>query len=66
LAAVLFFGSGSFQIRFWGSIFSQSGFQVLGFFVGGSFFSGFVSGSLYHVAQIGFKVFGLRFGLRWF
>jgi len=48
------------------------GFQVLGVFVGSSFFSGISSGWFCRVAgtapcgKIGFKVFRWRFGLHWF
>jgi hypothetical protein len=46
--------------------FQQAGFQVLGFSFGGVFFTGITSGWLCRVAEIGSKIFCLRFGLRWF
>jgi len=54
------------------NIFQQAGFgtapcgQVLGVFVGDGFFVGKSSGWFGRVAEIGFKVFSLRFGSRWF
>ena len=60
------FAAALFKQRFGSVFFQQASFQVLGFFVGGSFFVGMVSGCLCQVAEIGFKVFGLRFSPRWF
>jgi len=57
-------------VAFFKSVF-ESGFQFAGFQVLVFLFNKFsfvskVSGSFFRVAKIGFKVFGLCFGLRWF
>jgi hypothetical protein len=63
------FSGGVFQVSSFGQyFFQQAGFgtapcgQVLGFFVGGGFCVGIVSGWLCRVAEIGFKVFRSSFG----
>jgi hypothetical protein len=55
-----------FKQAVWVNIFQQAGFQVLGFFFWRRFLVGINSGLFCQVAKIGFKVFSLRFGLRWF
>jgi hypothetical protein len=55
-----------FKVEFWVNIFSASSFSSSRLFVGGGFFVGVSPGWFCRVAEIGFKVFGLRFGLRWF
>jgi hypothetical protein len=62
-----FLRRGSFQNSILGQyFFSKQAFKFLAFSFGGVFFVGIVSGWFCPVAKIGFKVFGLRFGLRWF
>jgi len=61
------FDSGSFQISILISyFFSKQVFKFSSFSFGSTFSAGIISVWLCRVAEIGFKVFGLRFGWRWF
>jgi len=61
------FSGGTFQVSGFGQyFFSKQVFKFSAFSFGGVFFVGMVSGFLCQVAEIGFKVFGFRFGWRWF
>jgi hypothetical protein len=56
-----------FSSKCFGAIFfSKQVFKFSAFLFGGGFFAGISSGWFCRVAEIGFKVFGLCFGLRWF
>jgi hypothetical protein len=62
-----FLQHGSFQNGILGQyFFSKQAFKFSAFSFGGVFFVGIISGWFCPVAEIGFKVFRLRFGLRWF
>jgi hypothetical protein len=57
----------SFQNSILGQyFFSKQAFMFSAFSFGGIFCAGIISGWFCPVAEIDFKVFGLRFGLRWF
>jgi hypothetical protein len=60
-----FLAAAFFQIVF-ESGFQSAGFQVWLFRSTSFLFISKVSGCFCRVAKIGFKVFGWRFGLRWF
>jgi len=61
------FGNGTFQNSVLGFIFfSKQVFKFSAFSFGSVFFLGISSGWFCPVAEIGFKVFSLRFGLQWF
>jgi hypothetical protein len=63
----LFFCGGSFQIAFLEQyFFNKQVFKFSAFSFGGVFFVGIISSWFCPVAEIGFKVFRLCFGLLWF
>jgi hypothetical protein len=61
------FSGGTFQVSSFGQyFFSKQVFKFSAFSFGGIFFVGIISGWFCPVTEIGFKVFSLGFGQRWF